>query len=222
MAARGEALAACANTGMRATTAVHSRRQLSASGRPARHSRKRTAVCDGQHADELGRCNPRGADSIPIARHRLRGRFSPTGSFAYRTRGGAVSLAINCAPRPPGKRLSALWRALHSDPLPSFETQECRSQSSPSGNARQRATGAHQVQPRPWHRDLAQGRCADLQAQVAIASGRRPRVAWRRWCAAARRAAVASAPGPPAWARWLRRESVRRCPAGAGTRRARC
>jgi hypothetical protein len=105
---------------MRATTAVHSRRQLSASGRPARHSRKRTAVCDGQHADEPGRCSPRGADSIPIVRHRLRGRFSPTGSFAYRTRGGAVSIAINCAPRPPGKRLSALCKAFHSDPFRSF------------------------------------------------------------------------------------------------------
>lgn len=51
---------------------------------------------------------PYGADSIPIAHQRLRGRFSPTGSFAYRTRDSAVSLATNCAPRPPGKRLSAL------------------------------------------------------------------------------------------------------------------
>ena len=49
-----------------------------------------------------------GADSIPIARHRLRGRFSPTGSFAYRTRGDATSMVTACAPRPPGKRLSAL------------------------------------------------------------------------------------------------------------------
>ena len=37
----------------------------------------------------------------------------------YRPRDGTASLANVGAPRPPVKRLSALWIALHSDPLPS-------------------------------------------------------------------------------------------------------
>ena len=48
-------------------------------------------------------------------------RFSTTGSFGYRPRGVITSLINIGSPRPPAKRLSALWRDLHSDPLPSFE-----------------------------------------------------------------------------------------------------
>jgi hypothetical protein len=66
-----------------------------------------------QPARESERRDTGAADSIPIACHRLRGRFSPTGSFAYRTRGDATALVNLRAPRPPGKRLSALCTSLH-------------------------------------------------------------------------------------------------------------
>jgi len=58
-------------------------------------------------------------------------RFSPTGSFAHQTRGGTATLAASSAPRLPGKRLSALCRALHSDPQETYVVkialpQSCR------------------------------------------------------------------------------------------------
>ena len=47
-----------------------------------------------------------GTRASPV-RHRLRGRFSPTGFFACRTRRDTTLMATACAPRPPGERLSA-------------------------------------------------------------------------------------------------------------------
>ena len=64
---------------------------------------------DSQRMRELKSHGRHHGNSIPIARHRLRGRFSPTGFFAYRTRGDDAPLPTSSAPRPPGKRLSALY-----------------------------------------------------------------------------------------------------------------
>ena len=50
-------------------------------------------------------------------------RFSVTRSLDYRSRGNAIANGSMGAPRPPVKRLSALWRALHSDPLQSVTTR---------------------------------------------------------------------------------------------------
>jgi hypothetical protein len=52
-------------------------------------------------------------NSNPIARQRLRGRFSPTGSFAHQTRDSIAASTTSGAPRLPGKRLSALWPEVH-------------------------------------------------------------------------------------------------------------
>lgn len=96
---------------------------------------------------DLALLDQRRIDSIPIVRHRLRGRFSPMGSFAYRTRGDATPMASACAPRPPGKRLSALCRALHSDPLLSFadvQPRAARHWKRPFAESRPRAVGT-------WH-----------------------------------------------------------------------
>ena len=82
---------------------------------------------DSQRMRELKSHGRHHGNSIPIARHRLRGRFSPTGFFAYRTRGDDAPLPTSSAPRPPGKRLSAL--ALHSDPLRNFDPSNSGPQS---------------------------------------------------------------------------------------------
>lgn len=61
-------------------------------GAAAHAAESRGKVSDGRRlaglcARDLGLRDKHAADSIPIARHLLCGRFSPTGSFAYRTRG---------------------------------------------------------------------------------------------------------------------------------------
>ena len=116
MAARAEALVARASKGAHAATVVDLRGHRSACGRTNRQTQRQPTARQRRRALDLELRDKHIADSIPIAHHRLRGRFSPTGSFAYRTRGAAAPLATTCAPRPPGKRLSALCKALHSDP----------------------------------------------------------------------------------------------------------
>jgi hypothetical protein len=60
-------------------------------GAAAHAAESRGKVSDGRRlaglcARDLGLRDKHAADSIPIARHLLCGRFSPTGSFAYRSR----------------------------------------------------------------------------------------------------------------------------------------
>lgn len=174
MAARGEALVARASTGAHAATVVDPRGTCGACGRTDRQTQRLPAVPDNRRAHEPERRNTRGADSIPIARHRLGGRFSPTGSFAYRTRGNAAPLATACAPRPPGKRLSALWRSLHSDPMltvgrPGSAPQSCRSFSRRGrgnrivGDSSHHASNDGTYQPCPLFREKRHDDLAKMQ-----------------------------------------------------------
>jgi len=94
-----------------------------------------------RRARELEPCDKHRANSIPIARHRLRGRFSPTGSFAHPTRTSTASMIAPRAPRRPGKRLSAL------SPVPAYVPLYRH----PS------AAAAAAARPDPWH--LRSGRC---------------------------------------------------------------
>lgn len=119
MAARGATLAARDQGCACRTRAQPPQRRRSPCGRVHRQTQCLPTARKSWPSRHLEPHGLRCASSIPIARRRPRGRFSPTGSFAYRPRRDAASIADTCAPRPPGKRLSAL-KALHSDPLLSF------------------------------------------------------------------------------------------------------
>ena len=73
--------------------------------RPARHPSSRPTV---RH---LWRIQAEPAAFNPHSPPPPVRRFSATGSFAYRTRGSLASQITADAPRPPGKRLSSLFRA---------------------------------------------------------------------------------------------------------------
>jgi hypothetical protein len=107
-AARRAASAAYASNCVHAATVVDPRGCRSACGRIPWQSQRLPTARRTLRVRDLGLRDKHAADSIPIARHRLCGRFSPTGSFAYRTRGRrCIGLPPPCTPRPPGKRLSA-------------------------------------------------------------------------------------------------------------------
>ena len=90
------------------------------------------AVLDGLHASTTAwRMNPLSVwtaerqfnlHSAPTTERRL----SSTGSFTHRTRGRISSFVAVGAPRPPRKRLSALCKAFHSDPLLTLAASRCR------------------------------------------------------------------------------------------------
>jgi Phage integrase family len=113
VAARRPALAACANNGVHAATMVDPRWHRSACVQTDPQTQRLPTARQSRRGHDIKLRDEHGTDSIPIARHRLRGRFSPTGSFAYPTRTSAAPMIGVRAPRRPGKRLSALCRSRH-------------------------------------------------------------------------------------------------------------
>lgn len=144
-------LAACAQGCACRSRSRPQRWHQSAYGPTQRQSPRLSTGRQWPHTHDLALRDQRRIDSIPIAHHRQRGRFSPTGSLAYRTRRHAASWATACAPRPPGKRLSALcivlnyaYLALRSVRLtrksePEIENAALHSLRSPEASARSRA-----------------------------------------------------------------------------------
>ncbi len=80
-------------------------------------------------------------------------RFSPTRSFTHRTRGGIAALATSNSPRPPGKRLSAFWRAIH--------------------NGRKRESSPSHLNPRKCRKTATPLAPADLQTCARCRPGQR-------------------------------------------------
>ena len=119
LAARPWARCVCRDSHV--ASVVDTRERRTHSGPTDRQLQQLPGAGDSQRVRELEPRDKHRADSIPIARHRLRGRFSPTGSFAHPTRTSIASMIGPRAPRRPGKRLSALCKAIHSDPEPSHE-----------------------------------------------------------------------------------------------------
>lgn len=113
MAAREATLAASEQGCAHRTRVQRQRGPRSVCGRTCRQTQRPPSACHSWNARAVELRGRFAADPIPIARHRLRGRFSPTGSFAYRTRDGISSSITVGTPRAPGKRLSAHHTAMH-------------------------------------------------------------------------------------------------------------
>jgi hypothetical protein len=136
--------------------------------------RRSPKVRHSRHARGLELRDQHGADSIPIARHRRRGRFSPTGSFAYRTRENTAPMATRCAPRPPGKRLSALCIGVVAKLFIATQTGRWDEQKDrPKADLQVVVTPACVL-------TSASTRCGDPLDRIAVARPRNPDRPWQR------------------------------------------